>query len=89
MVHGASMTNILALLYKDYGKLMLVAIAIASGAALYFVDNWLAQFAFRINVGVLPFATAALLAIAVSLTTVGYHAWRTIRQNPVEALRHE
>lgn len=89
VVHGASMANILALLYKDYGKLMLVAIAIASGVALYFVDNWLAQFAYRIDVGVLPFATAALLAIAVSLSTVGYHAWRTIRQNPIEALRHE
>ncbi len=89
VVHGASMRDILGLLYKDYRMLMILAIVIASGAAVYFLENWLAQFAFRIDIGILPFATAALLAIAISLTTVGYHAWRTIRQNPVEALRHE
>ena len=89
VVHGASLMNILELLYKDYGKLMLLAIVIASGAAIYFLENWLAQFAFRIDMGILPFVTAALLAITVSLATVGYHAWRTLHQNPVEALRHE
>ena len=89
VVHGASLGNILGLLYKDYGKLMLLAIVIASGVAVYFMENWLAQFAFRVNIGALPFVTAALLAIAVSLATVGYHAWRTLRENPVEALRHE
>ncbi len=89
VVHGASLMNILELLYKDYGKLMLLAIAIASGAAIFFLETWLAQFAFRIDMGFLPFVTAALLAITVSLATVGFHAWRTLHQNPVEALRHE
>ena len=89
VVHGASLMNILELLYKDYAKLMLLAIVIASGAAIYFLENWLAQFAFRIDMGILPFVTAALLAITVSLATVGYHAWRILHQNPVEALRHE
>ena len=89
VVHGASLRNILGLLYKDYGMLMLLAIVIASGVAIYFLENWLAQFAFRIDMGILPFVTAALLAITVSLATVGYHAWRTLQQNPVEALRHE
>ncbi len=89
VVHGATLMNILGLLYKDYGKLMLLAIVIASGAALYFLESWLAQFAFRIDMGILPFVTAALIAITVSLATVGYHARRTIRQNPVDSLRHE
>ena len=89
VVHGASLRNILGLLYKDYGKLMLLAIIIASGTALYFLENWLAQFAYRVDMGVFPFVSAALLALAVSLATVGYHAWRTVRDNPVEALKHE
>jgi len=89
VVHGASLSNILGLLYKDYGMLMLLSIVIASGAAVFFLENWLAQFAFRIDIGILPFVTAALLAITISVATVGYHAWRILHQNPVEALRHE
>lgn len=89
VVHGATLMNIHGLLYKDYGKLMLMAIVIASGAAIYFLESWLAQFAFRIDMGILPFVTAAIIAITISLATVGYHAWRTLHQNPVDSLRHE
>ncbi len=89
IVHGASLKNILVLLYKEYVWLMAVAIIIASAAAWFFTDNWLAQFAYRIQVGVSPFLVAALLSFGVSLLTVGYHAARSSRANPVEALKYE
>ncbi len=89
IVHGASLNNILALLYREYIWLMAVAIVIASVAAWFFTDNWLAQFAYRIQPGVSPFLVAAVLSFGVSLLTVGYHAARSSRANPVEALKYE
>lgn len=89
IVHGASLKNILALLYREYVWLMAVAIVIASVAAGFFTDNWLAQFAYRVQLGVSPFITAALLSFGVSLLTVGYHALRSSNANPVEALKYE
>ncbi len=89
IVHGASLKNILALLYREYVWLMALAIVIASAAAWFFTDNWLAQFAYRIQLGVSPFLAAALLSFGVSLLTVGYHAMRSSNANPVEALKYE
>lgn len=89
VVHGASTINILNLLYKEYLWLMLIAIAVASAAAFYFVDSWLANFAYRIGISPVPFLLSGLIAIAVSLLTVGYHAIRSSGINPVEALKYE
>jgi putative ABC transport system permease protein len=89
IVHGASLKNILAMLYNEYVWLMAVAVVIASFAAWFFVDNWLAQFAYRIQLGVLPFLAASILSFGISLLTVGYHAFRSSRTNPVEALKNE
>ncbi len=89
IVHGASLNHILVLLYREYVWLMLVAIMIASACSFYFLDNWLTQFAYRIGMDIVPFMGAAILAFAVSLITVGYHAIRITRDNPVEALKYE
>ncbi len=89
VVHGASTLNILHLLYKEYLWLMLVAIAIASAGAFYFIDSWLANFAYRIGVSPVPFLLSGLIAVLVSLLTVSYHAVRSSGVNPVEALKHE
>ncbi len=89
VVHGASTANILHLLYKEYLWLMLVAIAIASASAFYFVDSWLASFAYRIGISPIPFLFSGMIAVLVSLLTVGYHAVRSSGVNPVEALKYE
>ncbi len=89
VVHGASTVNILHLLYKEYLWLMLIAIAVASAGAFYFIDSWLANFAYRIAISPAPFLLSGLIAILVSLLTVGYHAIRSSGIDPVEALKHE
>ncbi len=89
VVHGASTLNILHLLYKEYLWLMLVAIAIASALAFYFVDSWLANFAYRIGLSPIPFLLSGVIAVVVSLITVSYHAVRSSGINPVKALKYE
>lgn len=88
-VHGASQHDILALLYKEYVWLMMLAIVIASAVGWYFADSWLSQFAYRIQISMFPFVAAAILSFGVSLMTVGYHAWRSMRRNPAETLQYE
>lgn len=89
VVHGATTLNILQLLYREFIWLMLIAIAVASAAAFYFTDSWLAHFAYRIDMSPLPFLMSGLIAMLVSLLTVGYHAVRSSGINPVEALKYE
>lgn len=89
VVHGASTANILNLLYKEYVWLMVIAIVVASAGAFFFVDTWLANFAYRIGITPIPFLLSGLIAVLVSLLTVGYHAVRSSGVNPVEALKYD
>jgi ABC-type antimicrobial peptide transport system permease subunit len=88
-VMGATVSNILLLLSRDFLTLVLLALVIASPVAWYFADAWLRDFAYRtsMNAGVL--AEAGLAAMALAALTVGLQAWRAARANPVKALRTE
>jgi putative ABC transport system permease protein len=88
-VHGATLADILKLLYKEYAWLMLIAMLVASSVAWYFMNNWLAQFAYNTGLNVWPFFLASSLALLISVTTVGYHALRTSTANPVDSLKYE
>ena len=88
-VHGASTADILKLLYKEYAVLMLIAMIVASSLAWYFMNNWLAQFAYNTGLNIWPFFLASSLAIIISVTTVGYHALRASATNPVDSLKYE
>lgn len=88
-VMGASVLNIIQLLSKDFVKLVVIALLIASPIAWYFMNNWLQDFVYRINIGYLVFIMAGLFAIAIALFTIGIQAVRAATQNPVNALRTE
>jgi putative ABC transport system permease protein len=88
-VLGASVGNLTGLLAKDFLKLVGVAIVIASPLAYYLMDRWLADFAYRINLGWWMFAAAGVLAISTAFLTVGYQAVKAAVSNPVHALRNE
>ncbi|MBT3603028.1 MAG: FtsX-like permease family protein, partial [Candidatus Latescibacteria bacterium] len=88
-VLGASVSEIMALLSKDFLKLVLIANIVAWPVAYLAANHWLQAFAYRIEVGVLPFFLGATLALLIALTTVSYQAWKATRANPVEALRRE
>lgn len=88
-IMGANVTVILALLSKDFIKLVLVAIIIASPIAWFVMDRWLENFAYRIEMDWWMFAVAGLVAVVIALVTLSFQTLRAAVANPVEALRSE
>jgi putative ABC transport system permease protein len=88
-VLGASVAGITGLLTKDFLKLVLVAIFIATPVAYYFLQKWLADFAYRIDIQWWMFVAAALAAVCIAFMTVGFQSVRAALVNPVKSLRSE
>ena len=68
---------------------MAFASLIAWPVAYYALTNWLADFSYRIDLGVAAFALSTALAIGIALVTVSYQAWKAAHTNPVDALKYE
>jgi putative ABC transport system permease protein len=77
------------MLSKDFIKWTLAANLIAWPIAYYFMNKWLEDFAYRINISWWMFALAGGIALAISLITISYQAIRAATANPVESLRYE
>lgn len=88
-VLGASVTNITTLLSKDFLKLVIVSIVIASPLAWFFMTKWLDGYTYRIDIEWWIFALAALLSILIALITVSYQSIRAAIANPVKSLKTE
>ena len=88
-VLGASVSGIAALLSKDFVKLVLIAIVIASPIAWWLMNNWLKDFAYRINIQWWVFLVAGLSALLIALITVSFQSIRAAIVNPVRSLRTE
>jgi putative ABC transport system permease protein len=88
-VLGASIASINGLLSKDFLKLVLLSILVASPVAWWFMHKWLQGFAYHIHIAWWMFVGAGLLAVVVAIITVSYHAVRAAIANPVESLRSE
>jgi putative ABC transport system permease protein len=88
-VVGASVGGIVMLLSRDFVKLVVLANVIAWPVAYWAMRDWLANFAYRIDLGWEVFVLSGGLALVIALLTVGYQAWKAARANPVDALRYE
>ncbi len=88
-VLGASVTSIVALLSRDFLKLVLIAIVLASPIAYYAMQQWLQDFAYKITIEWWVFALAGLLAIGIALLTVSFQSVRAALVNPVKSLKTE
>ncbi len=88
-VLGASVSNIIGLLSKDFLKLVIIALIIAAPLAWYFMHHWLQDFAYRINIGWWVFAITGMVAVLIALITVCFQAIRAAIANPVKSLRTE
>ena len=88
-VLGASVSDMVTMLSREFMILVLVANVIAWPVAWYVMKNWLESFAYRIDIVWTVFAIAGGLALAIALLTVSYQAIRAALTNPVEALRYE
>ncbi|HOY19254.1 MAG TPA: ABC transporter permease [Haliscomenobacter sp.] len=88
-VLGASVAGITTLLAKDFLRLVLLAILIASPLAWYVMKQWLANFAFRINIEWWMFVGAGVLAVLIAFLTIGWQSMRAALANPIKSLRSE
>ncbi len=88
-VLGASVAGIVALLSRDFLKLVLMALVFASPLAYWAMERWLASFAYRIDIQWWVFALAGVIAVAVAFLTVSFQSVKAALANPVDSLRSE
>jgi putative ABC transport system permease protein len=88
-VLGASVPAVVTLLSMDFIKLVSIAALIALPVSWWAMNNWLKNFAFRIDIGWWVFAVAGLLALIIALITVSFQAIKAAIANPVKSLRTE
>lgn len=88
-VLGASVSNIMVLLSKDFIKLVVIAFVIAAPVAWWVMHQWLQDFAYRISIEWWMFATAGLTTVVIALLTVSWQAIKAALANPVRSLRSE
>ena len=88
-VLGASVGEIVAMISKDFIKLVLIAFVLAFPVAWWMMNKWLQGFAYRINISWWVFVLAGLLTIAIALITVSFQAIKAAMANPVKSLRTE
>ena len=88
-VLGASVGNILYLFSKEFTILIFTAFIIAVPIAYYIMQNWLDDFAYRIQIGAGIFLVTIAGSIIIAWLTVGYNAIKAAITNPSEALRYE
>lgn len=88
-VLGASVTGVVSLLAKDFIKLVLIAIVVATPLAWYVMANWLEAFAYRIPISWSVFVLAAFIAIVIAFVTISFQSIKAALANPVKSLRSE
>ena len=88
-VLGATVLNITTLLSKDFLKLVIISIVIASPIAYFAMKSWLQDYEYRIEIGAGVFVLVMVVAIVIALSTVSYQAIRAGLANPVKSLRTE
>jgi putative ABC transport system permease protein len=88
-VLGASISQLWAMLSKDFILLVILSFVIASPIAHYFMHNWLQKYQYRTEISWWVFAFSGLGALAITLMVVGFQAVKAALANPVKSLRSE
>jgi putative ABC transport system permease protein len=77
------------LLSTDFMKLVFIALLLAVPIGWYLMNQWLEDFAYRIQVEWWVFAIAGLVAMLIAFFTIGVQVFQAVRRNPVKSLRTE
>lgn len=88
-VLGANVPNILKLIYLDFVWLIVIAFAVATPIAWYFMDQWLANFSYSTSIDVFTFLVSFILVVLITSLTISYQAVKASMANPVKSLRTE
>jgi putative ABC transport system permease protein len=88
-VLGAEVYNIITLLSKDFVKLVIISILIATPISWYYMNQWLQGFAYRMEIQPWIFLLAGFAAVMIAVFTISYQSIKSARMNPVSSLRSE
>ncbi|MEO1259527.1 MAG: ABC transporter permease [Bacteroidota bacterium] len=88
-VLGATTSNLVGLLSKEFLMLVLLALVVATPIAWYFMQGWLQDFHYHIDMPYWVFLLAGLVALAIAFFTVSFQSVKAALANPVESLRSE
>lgn len=88
-VMGAEVRQVVFMLSKEFTRPVILACMIAVPIAYYFLDQWLQEFAYRIDMPWLMVGLGCFLALVLSQLTVSFHAIKAARSNPVDVLKYE
>lgn len=88
-VLGASVNQIVGILSKEFVLLVVISMVLAFPVAWYFMGDWLSGYAYRTELGWVPFVAAALIAGAIALVTIGMQTFKAAVTNPSDRLRDE
>ncbi|WP_291041559.1 ABC transporter permease [Dyadobacter sp. 50-39] len=88
-VLGASVAGIVGLLSKDFLKLVVMAIVLASPVAWYVMKKWLEGFAYQIDIEWWMFALAGIISVLIAVFTISFQSVKAAMMNPVRSLRSE
>ena len=88
-VLGASVSTVVLMLSKEFMVWVLVANLIAWPCAWWAMNDWLQTFAYRTEIGSMPFILSGLLAVLIALITISYQSIKAALANPVDTLQYE
>lgn len=86
---GASVSQVMVLMSKDFTMLVMIAFVIATPVAWYFAESWLSGFANRIYIDFTFVVISGLLSLLIALMTTSFQSVKAARENPVKAMRLE
>ncbi len=88
-VNGATLSEIMKMLNKDFVKWVCIAFVIATPLVFYIMSKWLESFAYKISLSWWLFALSGIVTLIIVILTISWLTFNTARRNPVEALRYE
>ena len=88
-VMGASVSQIMRMMSKEFVKLVLVAFVVAVPLSWYAMQKWLEGFEYKTPLNIVPFVYAGLGALAIALLTISYESLRAANTDPAKTLRNE
>jgi putative ABC transport system permease protein len=88
-VLGASVASVVVLLSKDFSKLVIIAFVVIVPVAWYAVNQWLNDFAYKVDVSPLIYLGAGLLILVIAFLSIAYQSVKAAIVNPSDTLRSE
>jgi len=88
-VLGASVSDVMILLSKEFIILVFISVAVASPIAWWAMEKWLSNYAYRTNIPWWLFVVVGCISLGIALLTVGFQAFKAATENPVKAIKSE